>query len=59
MPSAAAAAPPDSSAVSVGATSIDRSETFTVTQEVLNPRDFTIIGTRPTLPGIGKAPFES
>ncbi|HWL96224.1 MAG TPA: DUF11 domain-containing protein [Nocardioidaceae bacterium] len=53
VPSAAVAAPPDSSAVSVSPTSIDRGATFTVTQEVYNPRDFTIVGARPTLIGIG------
>jgi len=53
VPSSAGAAPPDSSAVSATPTTIDRGGILTVTQEVYNPRDFTIIGARPTLIGLG------
>ena len=52
VPSAAGAAPPDPSAVTASATTLDRGQTFTVTQEVYNPNAFTIAGARPTLIGL-------
>src|ERR1700754_4247680 len=52
VPSAAGAAPPDPSAVSVSATTLDRGQTFTVTQDVFNPNAFPITGARPTLIGL-------
>jgi hypothetical protein len=52
VPATAGAAPPDPSAVSVSATTLDRGQTFTVTQEVYNPNSFAIIGARPTLIGL-------
>jgi hypothetical protein len=52
VPAAAGAAPPDPSAVTAGDTTLDRGQTFTVTQEVFNPNDFAITGARPTLIGL-------
>jgi Domain of unknown function DUF11 len=52
VPAAAGAAPPDPSAVAVGDTTLDRGQTFTVTQEVYNPNSFAIMGARPTLIGL-------
>ncbi|TDO66575.1 putative repeat protein (TIGR01451 family) [Kribbella sp. VKM Ac-2571] len=43
VPMTAHAVPP-SSAIEVGATSVARGQTFTVTQTVYNDRDFTIVG---------------
>lgn len=51
-PSAAAAAPPDTSAIAVSAASVGQGETFTVTQEVYNSGDFTLVGGIPTLYGL-------
>jgi uncharacterized repeat protein (TIGR01451 family) len=52
VPAAAGAAPPDPSAVAVSDTTLDRGQTFTVTQEVYNPNSFAIMGARPTLIGL-------
>ncbi|HEV7650931.1 MAG TPA: DUF11 domain-containing protein [Actinophytocola sp.] len=52
VPAAAGAAPPDPSAVSASATTLDRGQTFTVTQEVYNANSFSIMGARPTLIGL-------
>ncbi|MFI5613847.1 hypothetical protein [Amycolatopsis sp. NPDC051903] len=49
-PAAAGAAPP-SSAIDVSATSLQRGETFTVTETLYNDRDFTVTGSKAALYG--------
>jgi hypothetical protein len=52
VPGGAGAAPPDPSAITVSATTVQPGGTFTVTQEVHNPNGFAIAGARPTLLGL-------
>ncbi|HEY0447942.1 hypothetical protein [Actinophytocola sp.] len=52
VPSAAAAAPPDPSAISVSATTVHQGDTFTIAQDVYNPNDSTLVGGMPTLYGL-------
>jgi len=49
----AVAAPPEPSAVQVSATTLAQGETFTVTQEIYNPADFTVSDVNASIAGLG------
>lgn len=58
MPGVAVAAPPDPSAVTLGASEVSPGDTFTASVELYNPRDFTVTGANAQL-RVVEAPITS